>query len=144
MTRIESVLAAVLNSLVSAMPDVTVSRRRTDAYGIDELPAVEVLRGPAQFESMSDRADRGFVDISLGLYVQEGITAETELDALHARLDLALHADTTLATLGRGLRCTATAEPEQVASADGVLARMLVNYEIQILTRRGDLARAIS
>lgn len=143
-SRIESVLAAGKSVLEAAMPDATVSRYRSDAYGIDELPAVEVLRGSVDFESISDRADRGYVGFTLALYVQEKTTAETELDELHAAADTALHGSSQLADLGRGLRCTGTAEPEQVASADGALARMLVTYQIQTITRRGDLARAIS
>jgi hypothetical protein len=53
-----------------------------------------------------------------------------------------LAADTALAALGRGLRCSGTdAEGD---SAERVLGRLTAHYQMQVFIRPGDLTRAIN
>lgn len=144
MSASEAVLARALAALLAAPRGATITRRRTDAYAFDELPAIEIQRKAGSSEAHGDRADRWRMNFEIVLLVADSSMAETALDALWEQADSTLHADSQLAVLGRGLRCTNTSEPEQVPIEEGVAARMVCTYEIQILTRRGDLSHAMT
>lgn len=143
-TRIETLLARVQAALAAALPDCTVTRRRVDAFDVAEMPAIEILRGPAQSESYSDKSDHWQPAFTARVLVLESASAEAEMDGIWQRLDAALQADTQLAGLARGLRCTGTSEPEAIAAGEGVLARMECSYIAHQLIRRGDLSHAIT
>lgn len=143
-SAIEAALNRVRACLDAAGTGARVERRRSDPYGLDELPAIEIQRKPVTGESFSDRSDRWRPSFDISLLVIDGQMAETELDALWLAVDSALHSDTSLAALMKGLRCTNTSEPEQVPAEEGVAARMVCTYEFQILTRRGDLSHVIT
>lgn len=142
-TQLEALQVRVLEVL-SSLTGVTVSRRRTDAFDTGELPAIEILRAAASSEDFGGRADKWRPSFVLQLLVADDTQAETALDALHLRADQGLLADQQLAQIFKGLRCTSVTEPEQVATTDGVAARMSCTYEAQLLTRRGDLSRAMT
>ena len=75
-------------------------------------------------------------------HLATGAAWETVVDALHMQTHAALLADSVLPTIGRGLRCTAAEALGQ--SADVQTARLVARYQIQFLTRPGDLTRAIN
>jgi hypothetical protein len=143
-SRIETLLARVATVLQSAGTGATVERRRVDAFDSGDLPVIEIMRGDAGSEPFGDKANLWRPNVQLALMVADGSMSETQIDALWCAVDTALHADADLAAMGRGLRCTSTSEPEQVAMTSGVAARMTCSYEFQLLTRRGDLSRAMT
>lgn len=126
----------VLDAALSA----SVARRRTAAWEPEELPAVEIFRGDIDSEAFSDHADKSMVSFRISYFVLESSSAETQLDALHQSAYSALQADAALVSLGRGLRCTSTGDPQSQACGDGTCARMDAQFLIQTLSRRADLA----
>lgn len=141
-SQFETVLARAAVVLAAALPECQVDRRRLDAYAPTDLPACELYRDAASADRYGDNADRWQAVFRIS-FLAAGSSLETALDALHVRADAALLADAELARLGRGLRCTGTAEPEPMAG-DADYARMTVSYEIQLLTRRGNLAHHLT
>lgn len=142
-TTLELIQVRLL-AVLGTLEGVTVTRRRTDPFEIEELPAIEILRGAASSEDFGGRADKWRPSFSLHLIVADDAQAEAALDALHQLANQALFEDVQLVQICKGLRCTGVGEPEQVATTEGVAARMACAYEAQLLTRRGDLSRAMT
>ncbi|MDQ7989021.1 MAG: hypothetical protein REI09_05235 [Candidatus Dactylopiibacterium sp.] len=142
----ETVVARAHVVLSAALSEVTVTRRRLDAFDATELPAAEVLRADMQLEAFSDRSDRALVVFRLAFVVLDaaGANSEGALDALHTRAHEALLRDEELSRLCRGLRCTSTEEPIGVAAGDGDGLRMTASYQCQALTRRTSLQHTLS
>lgn len=125
----------------SAAVATTVNRRRPDAYAPDELPAIEILRGEWSAAGQSDSLDVGTGNMRMAFIVRQSASAEAELDALHQAAHVALFSDSEITTRFPGLRCESTAEPEEVATGEGVFARMEAVYSVRTINRRASLAK---
>lgn len=139
---VEQILARVKNALTgSTAASTRVYRAREDAFDQDELPAINLWRRTGDIDSHANTLNRNLLIFELDLHAQ-GAAWETAADALHMQVDSILDADATLATLGRGLRCTGT--EALGGSADFVSGRLTVRYQVQMITRSGDLTRSIT
>lgn len=137
--QILSRAAAVLSGATSA--GSRVYRARQDAFDQDELPAINLSRRTSDTDSIGQGASRSLLIFEIDLHVQ-GINWETAADALHMEVDALLAADTTLASLGHGLRCGGT---EMLgAVADFISGKLTARYQIQVLTRAGNFTRAVN
>lgn len=137
---VEQILARVAACLVAA--GLAAERGRVDAFGDDELPAINVKRGATEHERLGDHGERLTVNFTLELFVAVADDWETAVDALHMAAHAALVADAPLAALGRGLRCTTS--DAQGDSADRELGKLGATYQLHVFVRPGDLTRAIS
>lgn len=136
LTRVHAVLIAA-----AIVTDDRLSRSREDAWGEDELPAINIVRLSTEEQGHSERLDRHLLSFDVQHLVASA-TWETAADALHMQTHAALMADQQLQSLGRGLRCTGT---ELLGtSADVQTARLVAHYQIHFITRPGDLTRAIT
>lgn len=137
----EQILDRVVTVLAGLGLFTAVARSSVHAIGEDDLPFARVRRGATESSIHTERLRRLLLEFELELYAA-GADYETALDALHVAADTALLQDATLATLGRGLGCVATdIAPE---AADITVGKLTARYEIHVLTRPGDLTRAIS
>lgn len=116
---------------------------RSSVYAIseDDLPFVRIRRGATETAIHSERLRRVRAEFDIELYAA-GADYETAVDALHVAADTALLQDAQLATLGRGLACIATEITQEAAEI--TVGKLTARYEIHVLTRPGDLTRAIS
>ena len=130
--------AAVLLSTTAA--GTRVYRARDDAFGAEELPALNVRRISTGGDVMGNSGERHTLSFSVAIHAA-GAAWETAADAVHMQAHTVLLADSTLGRLGRGLRCTGT--DTQDDSADQPMGRLTATYQMQIFTRPGDLAVAI-
>lgn len=71
-----------------------------------------------------------------------GANPATLADALHMQVHAALWADATLATIGKGLRCTGT--ECETETRDRAMAKLTAHYRMKVFVRPGDLTRAIT
>ncbi len=141
-TAFESVLQAFEAVLVNATDaEDRVVRRTPGAWSADDLPGIEIGRGPVSSEPFPPGIEKSTVQIRVALLVAGGEEAETTLDALHAQAHAAIRSSAALAALGKGLRLTDTDEPE-AEGGDPDVARMRTTYQIFVLTRTADLSRA--
>lgn len=131
---------AVLETAGIVGPD-SVARGRDDAWGDDELPGLNIVRAATEAQNHAERLERHVLEFEVR-HLATGAAWETVVDALHMQTHAALLADSVLPTIGRGLRCTGTEALGQ--SADVQTARLVARYQIQFLTRPGDLTRAIN
>lgn len=137
---VELILARVATCLAAA--GLSVARGRADAFGEDELPALNVWREACSQEVVGQQGARLTVNWEIRHQVAVAADWETAIDALHMQVHAVLMADAPLAVLGRGLRCTST-EP-QGDSAERVLGTLTARYQMQVFVRPGDFTRAIS
>lgn len=138
----EQILARVKTALTGTTAASTrVFRSREDAFDQEELPAINLWRRTGDIESHANTLNRSLLVFELDLHAQ-GAEWETAADALHVQVDGILDADATLATLGRGLRCTGT--EALGGSADFVSGRITARYQVQFITRSGNLTRSIN
>lgn len=135
----ETILARV--AAVLANEAETVARARDDAFTDEELPALNIRRGDTSGEPMGDNGQREYVEWEIQHHVAAA-ALETAADALHMAVHAALFADTTLAGLGRGLRCLSTSL--QTDSSDKPRATLTARYRMHVFVRPGDLTRAIN
>lgn len=139
----EQILARVQAVLLNATPaGAHVERGRDDAFGDSELPAINIRRASTGHDRLGDSGERVVVSFDLELNVATQGDWETAADALHMAVHAVLVADTTLAALGRGLRCTGT--DAQGDSADRVIGKLTARYQMQVFVRPGDLTRQLS
>jgi len=142
-----SVVEQILARCKAALLDATdaadrVERGRPDAVAIDDQPTLNIRRGTADDEPRGDLGGRLMVAWSIEHLVAVDDDWETAADALHMQTHAVLAADTQLATLGRGLRCSGTdAEGD---SGERVIGRLTARYQMQVFIRPGDLTRAIN
>ena len=132
-------LAAILIGATAAGTRVT--RSRLDAFGIDELPAIDIRRTTSEFSARAQNLDHGIINFDL-VFICNGPDWETAADTLHLAAHARLYAFNEFAALGRGLRCTGT--DTQADSADTITGRLTAHYQIQVTTRPGDPARLIT
>ena len=138
-TTHERILQRVDQALKAAATDAVtrVHRGRVDAFGADELPAINVRRSTGQAEAFADMVSRGLMEFELDFHVR-GDDWETAADRLHLQAHRAIAVDAGLNTLGRGLRCMRT-EP-RADGGDVTIGRLTATYQVQALTRGSDLA----
>ncbi|WP_374513788.1 hypothetical protein [Niveibacterium sp.] len=137
----EQFCAVVQGALLGATDAADrVYRRRIDAYDASELPAIEIHRGEWPLSQWGQGVDRGPAELRVSFVVADGLTAETTLDALHMQAHAVLMACPDLASVGSGLHCTGTLEPE-VAPGEPDVARMTATYQLQTLISAADLSR---
>lgn len=137
----EAILARAAAVLLSATSAGTrVYRARDDAFGAEELPAINVRRADTSGDIIGNTGEGHTLSFSVAIHAA-GAAWETAADAVHMQAHPLLMADTTLAHLGRGLRCTGT--DTQDDSADQPIGRLTATYQMKIFIRPGDLAVAI-
>lgn len=139
-TFAEQLCAVAESALKAGAVAATVSRRRQDAYSIDELPAIEVARGEWSSEPYAQDVERATATVRLAFIVADADPAEAALDALHQAAHAVLLQSAGIAALGTRLRCTDTTEPEY-AAGDPDAARMTATYQLQTLISAADLSR---
>jgi hypothetical protein len=138
----ELIMARVQAVLLSATAaGANVYRARDDAFSSDDVPAINIRRAETAGDVLGTGGERHLVAFSLGCFA-EGDDWETAVDSLHMQAHALLLADATLATLGHGLRCTAT--DAEVDSADQPAGRLNARYQMQVFVRPGDLTTAIN
>jgi len=135
----ERILQRVDEALKAAATDAAtrVHRGRVDAFGADEIPAINIRRSTGQADAFAQAVQRGLMEFELDLHVR-GDDWETAADRLHLQAHRVIAVDAELNTLGRGLRCIRT-EP-RAEGGDEIIGRITATYQVQALTRAGDLA----
>lgn len=140
-----SVIEQILDRVETVIGGMSVftafSRSSVYAISEDDLPFARIRRGATESTIHSERLRRSRIEFDLELYAA-GPDYETAVDALHVAADNELLQDAQLATLGRGLGCVST-EIEKDA-AEITIGKLTARYEIHVLTRPGDLTRAIT
>lgn len=139
-TSAEQFLAAaalVITAAVAAYSStVRVDRGRADPLGLDELPAINLRRGPLDLQAWANDLDQATLVFEVDIEVR-GDDWETQADALHQLINQALSTSATLASMVRGIRCTGV-EPD-AEPGDTVAGRFQARYQCQFITRRGAL-----
>ena len=138
-TTHERILQRVDLALKGAGTDAAarVYRGRVDAFGVDEIPAINIRRSTGQADAFAQAVARGLMEFELDFHVR-GNDWETAVDRLHLQAHRVIAIDAGLNTLGRGLRCVRT-EP-RAEGGDETIGRLTATYQVQALTRAGDLA----
>lgn len=139
-----SIVEQILARAEAALTGVTsagVFRSRETPFAQDELPAIALRRGTSDTEAHARNLNRNAIVFEIELHVQ-GENWETDADALHVEVDTILDSDSGLAALGRGLRCMST--EASGAAAEFVSGKIVARYQLQALTRPGDLTRSIT
>ena len=140
---VEQILARVALALMNATDAAErVERGRVDAVAIDDQPTLNIRRGSSNEDPRGDKGGVLAVAWDIEHLVAVNEEWETAVDALHMQVHAVLAADTALAVLGRGLRCSAT-DP-QGDSAERIIGRLTARYQMQVFIRPGDLTRAIN
>lgn len=132
------VAAVLLGGATSAGSNVF--RARDDAFAATEMPALNVRRAQTSADVVGNNGERHIIEFEVE-HITRGAGWETAADALHMQVHALLLADTTLASRGRGLRCTGT-EP-QSDSADQPAGRIKARYQMQVFVRPGVLTVAV-
>lgn len=137
----ESVLARVASVLLSATTaGARVYRARDDAFGADEVPAINIRRADTEGDVLGSNGERHILQFTLACHTR-GAAWETAADSLHMEAHALLMLDPTLNSLGRGLRCNGT--DMQDDSLDQPAGRLTARYQIQMFVRPGALTVAI-
>lgn len=138
----ELILARVAAVLLagSTAAGSNVFRARDDAFAATELPALNVRRANTAGDVIGNSGERHVIEFEIE-HIARGAGWETAADALHMQVHALLLADATLASNGRGLRCTGT-EP-QSDSADQPAGRIKARYQMQVFVRPGVLSVAV-
>lgn len=143
-----SVVEQILARVAAVLTDATdaedrVERGRVDAAASDDgQPLLTIRRRPDSQEPLGERGSRWLVQWEIDHQVAVSDNWETAADALHMQVHALLMADSTLAALGRGLRCTGTDPTGD--GAERVIGRLTASYQMQVFIRPGDLTRAIN
>jgi len=137
---VENILARVNAVLLagSTAAGTRVYRGRDDAFGADEVPAINIRRSA----SVADIAGLGTDEVTIGWSVAchtDSAAWETSADALHMQAHALLAGDATLATLGQNLRCTGTDAEDD--SADKPLGCITASYQMQAFVDPADLTQ---
>lgn len=133
-TRVEIALEQVKAVLLGATAAGTsVERGRVDAFGLDELPAINIRRANTSSEAMARGVDQVIVSFDLDIEVR-GAGWETLADSIHEEVDGLLTQDSLLSELLTGLRCVSTAADAE--GGDDVAGRLTVVYQGKFLQRR--------
>lgn len=133
-TRVETALQRVKAVLLGATAaGASVERGRVDAFGLEELPAINIRRANTSSEAMARGLDQEIVSFDVDIQVR-GEDWETEADAIHEQVDSLLTQDSQLAQLLNGLRCVSTAADAE--GGDDVAGRLTVVYQGKFIQRR--------
>ncbi len=137
----ELILARVAAVLLagSTAAGSNIFRARDDAFGDNELPAINVRRADSGGDVITSSGERHVLAFTLTC-MAAGDDWETAVDALHMQAHALLLADAVIAAKGKGLRLLST--DLQNDSADQVRGRLTARYQIQILVRPGDFSVA--
>lgn len=138
----EKILSCVASVLSASLPvGTSIDRDRTIPYAQDEHPAVNVKRLPTGSTRHAENLIHTLAEFEIDFHTVVAPVG-TSADALHMAAHAALAASSALNSLGRGLVCVSSdfASDEAEFSAGRITAR----YQIQFLTRPGDLTRAIT
>lgn len=138
----ETILARVLVALTGVTgAGNKVYRARDDAFGPDDVKAINIRRTSTSAEVMIGRNDALTVEWDIDCYVRGG-EVETAADELHMQAHAVLMADSTLAGLGRGLRCTGTSI--ETESADTRVAKLTARYQMKAFVTIDDLTTQLN
>lgn len=133
-TRVEIALEQVKAVLLGATAaGASVERGRVDAFGFDELPAINIRRANTSSEPMARGIDQVIVSFDLDIEVR-GADWETQADAIHEEVDGLLTQDALLIEMLSGLRCVSTAADAE--GGDDVAGRLTVVYQGKFIQRR--------
>lgn len=140
---IEQILVAAADGLIAAgLADGRVERGRTDAWGEDELPGINIRRGASESRTLGQRLEQTTLSFEVEHLVADVVGWESAGDALHLASHPILFGNAQIASLARGFICTGT---EAVgASADFTCGKLIARYQLTFVTRPGDLTRAVS
>lgn len=139
---VEQILARVSAALTgTTRAGARVYRARRAPFGQDELPAINLHRTPTETGAHAERLSRTLVGFEIELH-EQGDDWETTTDAFHMEVHTLLLKDVPLAALGRGLQCPST--DALADEADFIAGKLIARYQIHVLTRPGDLTRAIN
>lgn len=117
-----------------------VDRGRPDAYAPEEVPCINVRRGPGLHSSFGTDVDETTQEFDLDCMVR-GDDWETAADSLHMQAHALLLASPELKALWRDLRCVRTTPSAD--SGDQTLGRLTATYEARALVRLADLTRQV-
>lgn len=139
----EQILARVQTVLLGTTTAAQqVFRAREAAYGEDELPAINITRGSVETSQHAERIHRHRIEFVLEFHAA-GDSWESDTDALHMQAHNLLLADSWLSSTVRGFLCISTSP--SIVEAEGFIAgRLTATYQVQVLTRPGDLTRVIN
>lgn len=138
----EQILDRASDALIaSGIAGGRIHRGNESAFGEDELPAINIRRAATETQTHSNGLDRTLMVFDVEHNIA-GDTWETDVDALHMLSHAVLTTDTQIAAIGRGLRCVST--EAMGAEADFTAGKLVARYQIQFITRPGDLTRAIN
>ena len=133
-TKFEIALQRVKAVLLGATAaGARVARGRVDAFGLDELPAINIRRANTSSEAMARGIDQEAASFDIEIQVR-GEDWETQADEIHEEVDGLLTRDSQLAELLSGLRCVSTAADAE--GGDDVAGRLTVVYQGKFLQRR--------
>lgn len=134
-------LLARIHVLLSPLV-ATVDRGRLAAYGEPELPAANLKRDGEDIAHHARNLQRHILTFTVE-YIHAGADWETRSDAQHVQFDELIGSDAGLLSLGaRALQLVAT--DSQGEEGDYTAGRLSARYQIQFITRPGDLTRAIT
>lgn len=137
-TLMATVTAVILAAATEAGERVT--RGRVDAYGPEEIPAINLRRGGGNHEEFAGGADQAYFEFDVDCYVR-GDDWETKADALHMQAHRALGLSAELPAFCRGLRCIRTQmQPE---GGDETIGRLTATYQAKALVRIDNLTKAV-
>ena len=140
---IEQILARVAAALTGTTgAGANVYRGRADAFADDEIPALNIRRASSSEDSIGETGARIVATFDIEHHIDDLADWETAADALHMQVHAVLAADTQLAALGHGLRCTGS--DAQSDSADRVVGRLVTHYQMQVFVRPHDLTKSIN
>jgi len=139
----EQILAQVQAVLAGAstVAGTHVYRELDDALGEGVSHAINIKREDTDGEPSGDSGQIETVIWAVEHHAS-GTNPATLADALHMQAHAALWADATLATIGRGLRCTGT--ECETETKDRAMAKLTAHYRMKVFVRPGDLTRAIT
>lgn len=139
---IEQILEAVKDDLEAAGIVGEAYRGRTEAWGEDELPGINIRRGTAETRTLANRLEQTTLEFEVEHLQADGVAWETAADAFHMTSNPVIANSARLKALARGLRCSGT---EAIgASAEFSCGKLIARYQITFVTRPGDLTRAVN
>ena len=143
----EASIASVAALLLSATAaGARVYRDRDDAFGDDEMPALNIRRGGTEGEVAGDDSERHTLAFSVTC-ITIGTDWETTADALHMAVHALLMGDATLAA--QDLRCLGTdVQANTLDRSSGHITilpagHITAVYQIQIYVNPGDFSVVI-
>lgn len=134
-SKAEQVLELVKVLLLGATgAGQSVSRGRVDPFAPDELPALNVRRGPTDETAWAQGQDHIALTFDIDVEVR-GADWETQADTLQEQVYALLKGSAPLQALVSGLRRISTDPTAE--SGDGVAGRITARFQCQFLQRRG-------